>query len=167
MWILFLCLLIRLSFSDIYSKLIVKKQKLADYISNSEFELWEEFHFKIYIRLFFLKCRSLKFGLSEPNVMWWTLRIECKFTELLNQYFPEYQSSWESTTVQHNKLKNTSEIKAANNYRPNILKQSRFRTEYLCASFHAVIFMAFQSFLQTSLQAIYFTLGDWEVHLTL
>lgn len=48
---------------------------------------------------------SSKFGLSEPNVMWRTHLIDCKFTELSDQYFPKCQSSSESTTVQHNELK--------------------------------------------------------------
>lgn len=39
LWILFLCLLLCLSLSNIYSKIIVKNQKLSDYIWNSEFEL--------------------------------------------------------------------------------------------------------------------------------
>lgn len=33
-----------------------------------------------------------------------TYLIECKFTELSEEYFPECQSSWGSTTVQHNEL---------------------------------------------------------------
>lgn len=39
--------------------------------------------------------------------------------------------------------KNALEIKAASNCRLNILKQSRFGTEYLCARFYTAIFMLY------------------------